>query len=184
MSKPKHPTWRDWMPDGAPEPEEFTRREILDMANAMRLPKPITERDLRLWEQRGVLPRAIRRKHAMYPRWYANLIRQVRLLQRQGYTLAEIAPRIRTHARMMFGLGNPDELEALRRASGGRVVSSPGEIHLTSPMVTELEQMAHVYELMTGIEVVRAEVHLIDADGRGMRYPLPLVNDGEATDNE
>lgn len=187
---PKRETWKDWLPPGEPEPDVlFTRDAITDMANAMRPPKPIKPSDIRVWESRGILPRPIRRRHgnaqyALYPEWQANLARQVRVFQRQGYTLDEIKPRIRTHARVMFGLGDPADLETIRKSAGQRVVTSPEDLTLSAPMVTELEQLAAVYELMTGENVVRAEVHLIADNGHAIRYPLPLASTPEDDDIE
>lgn len=104
----KRETWRDFMPEGAPEPALYTRAEIAESASYIDLVAPhdiryidlVTPDDIRYWEYQGVLPRSIRRRYAgatraVYPEWYAGLAREVRALQRQGRTLDEIKPKIR-----------------------------------------------------------------------------------------
>ena len=106
-------TWKDWLGPDEPEPDQlFTRQEIADRANTLigSMGKHVRAGDLRLWEQLGILPRGIRRGHQgaarnLYPDWTADLVQQIRLLQNQGYSLEEIKPRIRAHARLVLGYG-------------------------------------------------------------------------------
>jgi len=101
----KGETWRAWLPPGAPEPplaELLTRADILDWLDRRRL--AVRENDLRFWEARGVLPRPWRKwrdgaARALYPAWYPVLVRELRRLQRDGYPLAEIGPRLREYLR-------------------------------------------------------------------------------------
>ena len=111
----KRETWRDWM-GGDQEPDElFTRAEIVERANFLigKMGKRVTAGDLQLWEKLGVLPRPIRRRrgdaqYALYPDWQAYLVRNVRQFQREGYSLEEITPRIRTYARMTLAYGRSE----------------------------------------------------------------------------
>ena len=82
-TKPKRETWRDWMPEGFPQPSDeelVTRSELLDrLRSDPQRTIDITERTLRLWESEGILPGPIRQRHkgatrALYPPWYATLV--------------------------------------------------------------------------------------------------------------
>src|SRR4051794_17405494 len=98
---PKHETWEDWLPEGAPAPDQFlTRDELVDRLRRYGI--DVDARDLRFWERSGVLPRPVKRRYngatwALYPDWssrpngYLHLIRRVRQLQAEGYKLQQIA---------------------------------------------------------------------------------------------
>ena len=94
QAKPKE-TWRDWAGPYAPEPDPLlSRDEVLDRLRQIRV--EATERDLRFWEAKGVLPRPVRQMHrsairAVYPWWYPHLVWEVRRLQQFGQSLPEIA---------------------------------------------------------------------------------------------
>lgn len=90
-------TWRDWWPLGWPEPEVITRADLLDQLAARGV--PVDERLLRHWEQRGALPRAVRRSHqgqvqAVYPVWMADLVSAL-YGWRGSRPLRSIAPQAR-----------------------------------------------------------------------------------------
>ncbi len=174
-------TWRDWMGPDDPEPEElFTRAEIVDQANTLigALGKPVSASDLQLWEKLGVLPRPIRRRrgdaqYALYPRWQAYLIRNVRQLQREGYALDEIKPRIRAYARMTLGYGRSAIEGEIAAASGH--VQSPEGIALWPVLVEELERLGRWWAHLQGTAVDRVEVHVVGTNGRATKYPLPIA---------
>ena len=179
-------TWRDWLGPDEPEPDVlYSRDEIVAMANAMRMQKPVKPGDLRLWEQLGILPRGIRRGHQgaarnVYPGWAATLARQVRLLQHQGHSLEEIKPRVRTHARLTLGHGSTPTDEEIRARH--RHAQAPEDVALWPALVDELERLARWRAQLSGVETDRIEVRVIGADNRGTIYPLPIAVHKESDD--
>lgn len=81
--EPLHETarasWRDWTPDGYPEPaddELITREQLVEELNRANV--KMTARNLRHWEALGILPGPIRRRHdgatrALYAPWVVRL---------------------------------------------------------------------------------------------------------------
>jgi len=186
-TKPKRETWRDWMPDGSAEPERlFTRDEVVAMIEGRHVAgtSPVSAGDLRYWEGLGILPHPIRRWHdgagrALYPSWHALFAQQVRLLQRSGYSLDEIKPRIRALARIRLGYGTADVDEAIQ--GNAPHPTAPEDIHLWRDLVEELERLARWRAHLTGTPTVRVEVHVIGADGRATRYQLPVAPSSDET---
>lgn len=174
-------TWKDWLGPDEPEPDQlFTRQEIADHANALigSMGKHVRAGDLRLWEQLGILPRGIRRGHQgaarnLYPDWTADLVQQIRLLQNQGYSLEEIKPRIRAHARLVLGYGRTpldDEIRAHHPNA-----QAPEDIALWPALVEELERLARWRSQLSGVQTDRIEVRVIGSDNRGTIFPLPIA---------
>jgi len=95
-------TWRDWVPEGYPEPPHLiTRAELLGELNRDGI--DVNARTLMYWESAGVLPRPVRRQRdgsikALYPLGWQALVRDVRSLQRNGLSLQEIADEVRHRA--------------------------------------------------------------------------------------
>jgi DNA-binding transcriptional MerR regulator len=93
-AKPKRITWRDWMPEGSPEPQTLlTRDEFLARLNAQNV--NVDESDLRYWEYSGILPRAIKKWHenanyVFYPRWMLQTVTLLRGLRDAGLPLRDI----------------------------------------------------------------------------------------------
>ncbi len=178
--KANRETWRDWLGPDDPEPDElYTRAEIVDRANEIVRPpgvKPVKAGDLQLWEKIGVLPRAIRRRrgdaqYALYPDWQASLVRQVRQLQREGYSLDEIRPRIRAFFRMAIGYGRtPIDREIGQRPT----IQAPEDITMWPLLVEELERLSRWWGHLQGEDVDRVEVYVIGRSGHATRYPLPI----------
>lgn len=181
-------TWRDWIGPDEPEPDRlYSRDELVGMANQWIRPplKTVKPRDLRLWEQLGILPRGIRRGHRgasrnVYPGWTADLARHVRRLQHQGYTLDEIKPRARTHARLMLGHGRTPLDEEI--SARYRNIQAPEDIRLWPDLTSELERLARWRAHLTGVETDRVEVRVIGTDGVGTTYPWPIAPYRELTD--
>jgi DNA-binding transcriptional MerR regulator len=184
--KPKtnQETWRDWLGPGEPEPGDlYSRDEIVKIANATRIRKPVKPGDLRLWEQLGILPRGIRRGHQgaarnVYPGWTANLAQQVRLLQDQGYSLEEIKPRVRTYARLTLGHGTTPTDEEIKARH--RDAQAPEDVEPWPALVEELARLARWRASLSGVETARIEVRVIGADNRSTTYPIflePLESD-------
>ncbi len=183
-------TWRDWLGPDDPEPEElFTRDEIVDRANALMGPtrKPVKASDLQHWESRGIIPRGIRRRrgdaqYALYPEWHAYLVRQIRQLQREGYSLDEIKPQIRIHARMFLAYSRtPIDEEISARY---RNVQSPEDIWLWPVLVEELERLGRWWSHIAGVEADRVEVHVIGTNGDATKYPLPIAPHNEENEGQ
>ncbi|MDP9470661.1 MAG: helix-turn-helix domain-containing protein [Chloroflexota bacterium] len=106
-TKPKRQTWQDWMSDAAPDVPEptklLTREEFLAELN--RIGQDVDEGTLRFWENRGVLPRGVRRwdpavraRRAYYPPWMLAMVLLLRALQRSGLSLQEVTTRLRSYA--------------------------------------------------------------------------------------
>lgn len=96
--KPPRARWSDWWPLGWPDPKVITRAQLLDQLAERGV--PVDERLLRHWEQRGALPRAVRRSHAgqvqaVYPVWMADLVGAVHAW-RDSRPLHRIVPLART----------------------------------------------------------------------------------------
>ncbi len=188
-SKPNQETWLDWLgPDGQEPNELFTRAAVVDRANALIGPrgKPVGQGDLQLWEKIGVLPRPIRRRrgdaqYALYPDWAAYLVRQVRQLQREGYSLEEIKPRLRAYARMMlwYGRRETDHEIASSKALGPE---SPEDIALWPVLVEELERLSRWWAHLQGVAVDHIEVHVIGTNGRATKYPYQIAEYEDVTE--
>jgi len=178
-------TWKDWMPEGAPEPPDLqTREDVVEWIGRQQGAgmRPITAGDIAYWEGIGVLPRGVRRWHegsakALYPGWYWLLARQVRSLQHAGLSLDEIRPRIRTHARLMLSF--PPAPENSRHWPPG--ARSPEDIQLWPDLTTELERLARWVATQTGVPTERVEVHVIGTNGHATKFAVPISpsNPGE-----
>lgn len=98
-------TWRDWIPEGYPEPaddELITREEMLDQLGSMGLDLPLGT--LRHWEGIGILPAPIRRRHsgatrALYPPWMPHLVHSLATSKRWGTPAETLAAKSREIAR-------------------------------------------------------------------------------------
>ena len=95
-------TWRDWLPEGQPEPPQLiTRAELVEQLQLEGVNVP--ERTLTFWESAGVLPRPVRRwrdgsPKALYPLHWQELVQMVRSWQDDGHALQEISEYVRHHA--------------------------------------------------------------------------------------
>lgn len=179
--KPKRETWKDWLGPDAPEPDElFTRQEIVEKANEVARPpgvKPVKAGDLQLWEKIGILPHSIRRRrgdaqYALYPEWHAALARRVRQLQREGYSLDEIRPRIRAFARNLLWY----DQHPVEDRYPYRNVETPEEITMWPLLVEELERLSRYWSHLQGEDVDRVEVNVLGKSGRATKYPLPIAS--------
>jgi len=100
-TKPKQETWRDWLPDGTPDPDEgdlLTLTEVL--SHAAHLGAPVTDSEFRYWTSLGILPRPVRRRfkgatRATYPNWVVLIVYAAHELHRDGLPLATIRDRLR-----------------------------------------------------------------------------------------
>jgi len=183
-------TWRDWLGPDEPDPDELlTRDEIVQRANGwlLRGRKIITARDLRLWEQLGILPRGIRRGHKgasrnLYPGWMVALARDIREMQHQGLSLDAIRPRIRNRARIEMNIGSSpidDDIRAHRRFA-----QAPEDITMSFSLIEELERLAEWRARLTGVETDRIEVRVIGRDKSMTIYRMPIAQHDENPTSE
>ena len=97
-TRPKRKTWKDWMPEGTPEPEDLLTRDEL-IAELRRDGVAVGVEDLRNWQSAGTIPYGVRRWHdgatrVLYPRWMGQVVGWLRRLQDEGADLSEIGSRL------------------------------------------------------------------------------------------
>ena len=90
--------WRQWLPEGVPEPSTITRAELL--VEVQRWGVAVSERELRYWESLGALPHPVRKfqngaTHATYPLWYDEIVTEAVVLRGQGLDWSAIGQRLR-----------------------------------------------------------------------------------------
>ena len=101
-AKPTRQTWRDWAPDAPEPPELWTRDDLAARLQAEDI--AARPQDLLFWQRKGVVPYPVKKRQcnattAYYAPCVAGLVRELRRLQGQGYSLEEIRPRLRVFAR-------------------------------------------------------------------------------------
>lgn len=99
--RPKHETWRDWMPEGVPEPDVLSRDELMEA---------LAERGVNIsthtfdhYRRVGVLPRPVRQHYggvtqAVYPAWFVPAVLSIRRQLAAGRSLEQIKPTMRAWA--------------------------------------------------------------------------------------
>lgn len=151
VSVPVHTreSWSHWFPD-ADEDEQGTIEDLL--AYLKRIDRPDVSADnIRFWQKVGVIPAPVKRWHnnatrALYPVTHVALVIDELLeLQERGYTLQQIAPRLRAYAASM---------------------RDPDPVGIGDAMI----DVARAYGDRTMRPVTTVEVRFIDADGRDQRY--------------
>ncbi len=182
--KPKRETWREWFPPGTPG-ELLTRNELLGRLAEMGI--DATESDLRYWEYSGVLPRTVRQWHngavrAVYHELVAYLVKELRRLQRyEGRALEEIAPRLRTTARLLAAYDGRNTKPA------AELPQAPEGIRLWPDLTDELDRLARWWAELSGVDADRVEVRVVGTNGRatGYAHPIPGTTDeGRAPPSE
>lgn len=131
-------TWLEWFPDAEPE---LTFDE-LDKHIRETGVEPVTAPTLRAWQNTGLLPYPLRRRHgkaqyALYPRAAVKVIEHVRILQGQGLSLKEIRPLVRGIAATR---NDPDPLN-IRSAliDAARLQANMGGAPITQVTVTFID---------------------------------------------
>lgn len=108
QGRSKRETWREWCDFGAfgrdqfPDPELITREALLLQVERWKVPGA-TARNLRHWEDAGLLPRATLEgppgeQRAMYPWWAVELVTRLRRFQGEGISTARLGARLRAEA--------------------------------------------------------------------------------------
>lgn len=141
-------TWRDWF-DDADQVEQVTRDQLIDLiAPRLRPGETVNTATLRHWEGIGVTPQPVRRWHegatrALYPRPYAALaIFTILAMQSEGYSLAQIAARIR-----------------------GRLKANYVDYDVLDKWKSHALGMASEFADATGIVSQRVDIVFVDSDG-------------------
>lgn len=175
-------TWRDWENPNEPEPKDVLTRDEL-VGQLQRWREDVTERDLRLWEYRQLLPRPIRRSHrgavrVVYPPWFPPLVRQVRRLQRRGHSLEQIKRRTRAFARYVLGVtddpDNPLDAE-IRALANTPNIEGPEDINLPDAIRGHLAHLAQLHERLVEVPTDHLDVWVCDAEGNQTNYRLPIA---------
>jgi hypothetical protein len=183
--KPKKQTWRDWMPEGAPEPETLITREEL-IAEVQRVGESVDIYDIRNWQRDRIIPYGIRRWHdgamrSLYPRGMTEIITSLRALQRAGDPLAAIALPLRVLAQTALPDGN-----ATMHANAGTATATGGAAGMTSErreavaaasiavipddLVHHLATWADDHARTFRTNIVRVDVSLIDENGHPLTF--------------
>jgi len=179
-------TWRDWMPEGAAEPERLlSRDELVARLGYYHIEADAT--DLRFWEQRGILPRPVRQRRdgamrTTYPEWALLLVQRIRQLQAEGFSLAQIRPRIRRFAELML-LQKAEEGEravgVVTRSRGPfwKDATGPEDVDLPIDLGTNLIEAAQRVAVMTGVPSRHVNVVIVSEDGGETRFTLLVPHD-------
>jgi len=179
-------TWRDWMPEGAPEPERLlSRDELVDRLGYYHVEADAT--DLRFWEQKGILPRPVRQRRdgamrTTYPEWVISLVQRIRQLQAEGFSLEQIRPRLRRFAELMLLQKAEDgerEIGVVTKRRGPFWLYAIGaeDVDLPSDLGANLVEAAQRVALMTGVPSRHVNVVIVSEDDGETRFTLPVPND-------
>lgn len=146
---PDRETWDDWLPPNTPSADRLLTRDKL-VAELHKFGVKADANDFRFWESVGVLPRPIRRWHdgatrTLYPKTAMTVVMELRELQERGYTLKQIAPRLRLFVRSAWA----------------------ADPHNIADAVNDL---ARRHEELTGRKIWRVDVQFTDEDNREERF--------------
>ncbi len=172
-SRTKRETWRDWLPPGAPDPTPLrTRAQVLANLAALEVIPHVSARDLGYWESEGVLPGAVKQWHegavrAVYPDWFLTLVLELRALQQDGYTLTQIAMKLRSPLRIQLTRDLPQQTAIQHDIQ--RTISHTQETPHESPATSDLREALRRFVLfhagLTGRLAEYVDIRLCDAFG-------------------
>jgi len=100
-------TWERWQASAAPPAGElWTREEILDAIERLGIRRPngrlVTERTIRFWQSKGVIPYGKKEKrgyiYRLYPGWFVDMLYQVCCYEAAGIRIEELPERMRVEA--------------------------------------------------------------------------------------
>ena len=175
-TKPRKTTWIDWLPEGTPEPDGLlTRDQLVDQLRGEGF--VVDRDDLRNWQSTGAIPYGINRwrdgaVRTLYPAWMLDVVRTLRAEQANGRKLAEI----RAHLRDVFDRRSADAA-TLRAAATTTVEKFPA---VPPDLGDRLAAFSRDAERATGGRIVRAEVRLIDEDGRPLVFRFDVRAQSDA----
>lgn len=208
--KAQHETWREWCAFGAPgsdpwrelrgspgpwlagdhlpDPELVTREALLLKLERWGV-QGVTARNLRHWEDAGLVPRATRegppgKQRALYPWWAAELVARLRQLQDEGIPTPRLIDRLRAEAH---------HLSRDRSRAGGDTARSPvpppdpfasGDLAadaawLVGECAPTLLQLLPLYRQYTGVALAALALVVTTEGGERVAYPvypLPETN--------
>ncbi len=204
-TKPLRQTWRDWAPD-APEPDELlTRDELVERLRAEDV--AVRPQDFLFWQRKGVLPYPVKRRSgtattAYYARWVAGLVRELRRLQGQGYSLEEIRPRLRALARDLSSRQDASITGDTPNVSVSVPTGTFRAIHAHDTLAVGVEEqvsvsrtagqsaaiavapvgfgpiaaaLARIYEEAYGARIRVVEIRLVDERGNPLAFSFPIT---------
>ncbi|MDP9364222.1 MAG: hypothetical protein M3Q10_08355 [Chloroflexota bacterium] len=190
-------TWMDWAGPDEPEPAELLTRD--ELIERLRDEGFVVDReDLRNWQSTGTIPYGINRwdgtaTRTFYAPWMLAVVRTLRVMQADGRKMAEI----RAHLRDLFDRRrSASKAGRIRSASAAAVAtatataaatvvrSSSDTAAVRATEATAVERFPAVppdlagrlvafsrdAERATGGRIVRAEVRLVDEEGRPLVF--------------
>ncbi len=172
-------TWRDWWPDGRPEPKALiTRAELLakiEENSGVR----VTERELRYWEAVGALPGAIRQyhagaTHATYPFWHAGVVALVPELRARRLPWPVIRDQLR--ARFVERVGDTGSITMSDTLVGGEPEPPPPP--LSTDLIMAIQTFIHDLNRDHHAAIAFADLRLWGVDGKARaRYGIRAPGD-------
>ena len=196
-------TWRDWCAVGAPgsdpwrklrshpgpwpardylpDPELLTREALLLKLERWGV-QGVTARNLRHWEDAGLLPRATLEgppggQRALYPWWSAELVARLRQLQAEGLPTPRLIDRLRAEAQQRS--------RDMSRVGGGTVGPS---VPLPNPFTSgdlaadaawlvgecgpTLLRLLPLYQQYSGVAIAALAIVVTTAGGERVEYPV------------
>ncbi len=161
-TRPVKETWLDWIQQVEPNLDEASLEYITVDGLIEEVKQHVDSEDqyvdavtIRYWQREGLLPYPIKRwqdgaRRSLYPNPAATvLIVHLRRLQKDGYTLDQIAQRLRGHLAMMYDLTPLDLRPALLEAVMNR-------------------------EARTRHPIREVIVTFVNDDGWRIEYPFPI----------
>jgi len=184
--KPRRETWEDWLPAGAAVSDDLLTRDDL-IAALHSIGGDVTADDFRNWQRAGVIPYGTLRWHeethatrTFYPRLMVQIIAQLRTLQRDGYKLQEIGPRLRSFAFYQSIMNEPSTPEEDHDARLG-FETPMNEILKLKPLLVTI---AEIHGRHVGRNVTRVEVRLTidpdDSDNRVSGLAVDVIDESGA----
>jgi len=167
--------------DHLPDPELVTREALLLKLERWGV-QGVTARNLRHWEDAGLLPRATRegppgKQRALYPWWAAELVARLRQLQEERIPTPRIIDRLRADAH---------HLSRVRSRAGGETASAPptppdpfasGDLvadaaWLVGECAPTLLQLLPLYRRYTGVALAALALVVTTEGGERVEYPV------------
>jgi hypothetical protein len=162
-----HQTWHDWLRRGGvdeatiAQTATLTRDELIERLAAGGV--DVTAYDLQNWQQAGIVPHGIRRRHhgatrLLYPWWMVDIIRTLREFQREERSLNRIAQILVIQA-----------ITLAKHIDDLPLPSMPSDIE------TQIRRWVDHHVATYGIPIRYAEISLVDERGHPLtfRFDMP-----------
>lgn len=170
-------TWEDWI-DPAQYPalhQLVTRDELVKRANTFGA-KKVTANDLRYWENIGVIPKSIKKRHegatrAVYPTWMLLVVMMLRSMQEAGSSLDEVRDAIRANYRK-----NADIAAVYDRIQGLFSDQQAFAINAKDfPLAATI--IGRRFREIDSTQVSRVEIKIVGHDGRNLESIQIVVSE-------